>query len=107
MFETRLDQVRKAPQARARSLMPRLNRSEAERRLVEGSGRDFLEALARGLRVIEAFKRERRQLALSDIARVVDLPRASVRRTLAPLVRLGYAETDDRRFRLTPRILRL
>src|SRR5690349_8743397 len=87
--------------------MPRLNRSEAERRLVEDSGPDFLEALARGLRVIEAFNRERRQLTLSDVARVVDLPRASVRRTLATLVRLGYAETDDRLFRLTPRILSL
>jgi len=87
--------------------MPRLNRSEAEQRLVEDSGPDFLEALARGLRVIEAFNRERRQLTLSDVARVVDLPRASVRRTLATLVRLGYAETDDRLFRLTPRILSL
>jgi IclR family pca regulon transcriptional regulator len=87
--------------------MPRLNRSDAERRLVEDSGPDFLEALARGLRVIEAFNRERRQLTLSDVARVVDLPRASVRRTLATLVRLGYAETNDRLFRLTPRILSL
>ena len=87
--------------------MPRLNRTDAERRLVEDAGPEFLEALARGLRVIEAFNRERRQLTLSDIARVVDLPRASVRRTLATLVRLGYAETDDRLFRLTPRILSL
>ncbi len=87
--------------------MPRLNRSAAEQRLVEESGPDFLEALARGLRVIEAFNRERRQLTLSDVARAVDLPRASVRRTLATLVRLGYAETDERRFRLTPRILSL
>jgi IclR family pca regulon transcriptional regulator len=87
--------------------MPRVNRSEAERRVVEDSGPDFLESLARGLRIIEAFSRERRQLTLSDIARLVDLPRASVRRTLATLVRLGYAETDDRRFRLTPRILSL
>jgi IclR family pca regulon transcriptional regulator len=74
---------------------------------VEAAGPDFLEALARGLRVIEAFSRERRQLTLSDIARVVDLPRASVRRTLATLVHLGYAETDERLFRLTPRILNL
>ncbi len=87
--------------------MPRLNRSAAEQRLVDDAGPDFLEALARGLRVIEAFNRERRQLTLSDVARVVDLPRASVRRTLATLVRLGYAETDDRLFRLTPRILSL
>ena len=87
--------------------MPRLGRSPTEQMQVEAAGPDFLEALARGLRVIEAFNRERRQLTLSDIARLVDLPRASVRRTLATLVHLGYAETDERRFRLTPRILNL
>jgi IclR family pca regulon transcriptional regulator len=87
--------------------MPRVKRSDAEQRWVEDSGPDFLEALARGLRVIETFNRERRQLTLSDIARLVDLPRASVRRTLSTLVRLGYAETDDRLFRLSPRILSL
>jgi IclR family pca regulon transcriptional regulator len=87
--------------------MPRLNRTDTERQLVEAAAPEFLEALARGLRVIEAFNRERRQLTLSDIARAVDLPRASVRRTLATLVQLGYAETDERLFRLTPRILSL
>jgi IclR family transcriptional regulator, pca regulon regulatory protein len=87
--------------------MPRLNRTDGERRQAEDAGPEFLEALARGLRVIETFNRERRQLTLSDIARAVDLPRASVRRTLATLVQLGYAETDERLFRLTPRILTL
>lgn len=87
--------------------MPRLNRSDAERRLAESSGPEFLEALARGLRVIEAFGRDRRQLTLSDAARAVGLPRASVRRTLHTLARLGYAETDGRLFKLTPRILTL
>jgi IclR family pca regulon transcriptional regulator len=87
--------------------MPRLGRSPAEQILAEAAGPDFLEALARGLRVIEAFNRERRQLSLSDLARLVELPRASVRRTLATLVRLGYAEADERMFRLTPRILNL
>jgi IclR family pca regulon transcriptional regulator len=87
--------------------MPRLKRSDAERQLVASSGPEFLEALARGLRVIEAFGRDRRQLTLSDAARAVDLPRASVRRTLNTLVQLGYAETDGRLFRLTPRILTL
>jgi IclR family pca regulon transcriptional regulator len=87
--------------------MPRLNRTDAERRLVEDAGPEFLEALARGLRVIEAFNRGRGQLTLSDVARAVNLPRASVRRTLATLVQLGYAEADDRMFRLTPRILSL
>ena len=87
--------------------MPRVKRSEAEQDLVESAGPEFLEALARGLRVIEAFGRDRRQLTLSDAARAVDLPRASVRRTLHTLVQLGYAETDGRLFKLTPRILTL
>jgi IclR family pca regulon transcriptional regulator len=87
--------------------MPAINRSTAEQTLVDGAGPEFLEALARGLRVIEAFNQDRRQLTLSDVAKLVDLPRASVRRTLHTLVQLGYAETDDRMFRLRPRVLNL
>src|ERR1700731_179967 len=87
--------------------MPTIHRSAAEQAVIDAAGPDFLEALARGLRVIEAFNREHKQLTLSDVARRVDLPRASVRRTLSTLVRLGYAEMDDRLFRLTPRILNL
>jgi IclR family pca regulon transcriptional regulator len=87
--------------------VPRLKRSDAETALAKSAGPEFLEALARGIRVIEAFSRERKQLTLSDAARIVDLPRASVRRTLTTLVTLGYAETDGRLFRLTPRILTL
>jgi IclR family pca regulon transcriptional regulator len=93
--------------ARKADTVPRVKRTEAEQRLVESAGPEFLEALARGLRVIEAFGRDRRQLTLSDAAKVVDLPRASVRRTLSTLVQLGYAETDGRMFKLTPRILTL
>ena len=87
--------------------MPRLKRTEAEVALADSAGPEFLEALARGLRVIEAFNRERKQMTLADAAKAVDLPRASVRRTLMTLVTLGYAETDGRLFRLTPRILTL
>jgi len=87
--------------------VPRVKRSEAEQQLVDSAGPEFLEALARGLRVIEAFGSDRRQLTLSDAAKAVGLPRASVRRTLSTLVQLGYAETDGRLFRLTPRILGL
>jgi IclR family transcriptional regulator, pca regulon regulatory protein len=87
--------------------MPRVKRTPAEQRLADDAGPDFLEALARGLRIMQAFSRDRRQLTLSDIARLVDLPRASVRRTLHTLVHLGFAETDGRLFRLTPRILAL
>ena len=87
--------------------MPRVKRTPAEQQLADEAGPEFLEALARGLRVIQAFNHERRQLSLSDIARLVSLPRASVRRTLHTLVHLRFAETDGRLFRLTPRILTL
>src|SRR5271169_235508 len=87
--------------------MPALKRSAAEQNLNEASGPDFLEALARGLRVLEIFDQDRKQLTLSDIAKLVDLPRASVRRTLHTLVQLGYAELNDRMFRLRPRVLTL
>lgn len=87
--------------------MPRIKRSDAEARLAEHAGPDFLEALARGLRVIQTFGQEHRQLSLADIARLVALPRASVRRTLHTLIHLGFAESDGRMFRLTPRVLML
>lgn len=87
--------------------MPRIKRSDAEERLAEKAGPEFLEALARGLRIIQTFGQDRRQLSLSDIAKLVELPRASVRRTLHTLIHLGFAETDGRMFRLTPRVLTL
>ena len=87
--------------------MPRIKRSDAEQHLADTAGPEYLEALARGLRIIQIFGRDHRQLSLSDIAKLVDLPRASVRRTLHTLIHLGFAETDGRMFRLTPRVLTL
>jgi IclR family transcriptional regulator, pca regulon regulatory protein len=87
--------------------MPRVKRNRTEQRVALAGGPDFLEALARALRIIQAFNRDRRQMTLSDIARVVNLPRASVRRTLHTLVHLGFAQTDGRIFRLTARVLTL
>jgi IclR family pca regulon transcriptional regulator len=87
--------------------MPWVKRTRREQRIADAAGPDFLEALARALRIVQVFNRDRRQLTLSDIARLVDLPRASVRRTLHTLVHLGFAETDGRAFRLSPRILTL
>jgi IclR family transcriptional regulator, pca regulon regulatory protein len=87
--------------------MSRLRPQDAEARAQRAIGADFSEALARGLGVIGAFDDQRRQMTLSDVARAVDLPRATVRRSLATLVALGYVEADGRLFRLTPRILKL
>lgn len=67
----------------------------------------YVEAFARGLSVIRAFGPGREQMTLADIAKLTDLPRATVRRALFTLVSLGYAADDGRHFRLTPRILAL
>jgi IclR family pca regulon transcriptional regulator len=86
--------------------MPRLREADASRRLANG-GPNYVEALARGLSVINAFGQERRQLSLSDVARATSLPKASVRRMLHTLITLRLADTDGRVFRLTPRVLGL
>src|SRR5712675_24658 len=87
--------------------MARLRAEDAERRQASGYGPDFLEAFARGLRVIGAFGREKSHMTLSDVARATDLPKPSVRRALYTLTCLGLAESDGRTFRLTPRIMEL
>lgn len=87
--------------------MARLRAADAEKRAASGYGPDFLEAFARGLRVISAFGRERTRMTLSDVARATDLPKPSVRRALYTLTCLGMAASDGRTFRLTPRIMEL
>ncbi len=46
-------------------------------------------------------------MTLADLARRVDLPRATARRALLTLQHLGYVAGEGRQYRLTPRILRL
>jgi IclR family transcriptional regulator, pca regulon regulatory protein len=87
--------------------MSRLRKQDAEKRALRANSADFSEALARGLNIITAFDNQQRQMTLSDVARAIDLPRATVRRALATLVELGYVEADGRLFRLAPSILKL
>ncbi|MEQ8346755.1 MAG: IclR family transcriptional regulator C-terminal domain-containing protein [Sneathiellaceae bacterium] len=87
--------------------MARLRVEDAERRSRSTAGPDFSEALARGMRVIRAFNAEARQMTLSELAKHVDLPRATVRRVLLTFVHLGYVEAEGRQFRLTPKVLDL
>jgi IclR family pca regulon transcriptional regulator len=78
------------------------------RTTVQRSQRDFVTALARGLDVMRAFSGQQdEQLGLADIANVVRLPRATVRRSLITLCALGYMEENDKRFRLAPKVLTL
>lgn len=87
--------------------MTRLRPVDAEKRQARNAGPDFLEALARGIGILSAFNADRRQMSLSDVARITDLPRATVRRSLYTLEQLGYLESDGRLFRLTPKVMSL
>ena len=68
---------------------------------------NLVEALASGLRAIEAFETGRRHMTLSEVAERAGLTRATARRYLHTLCALGYAEHDGKFFRLTPRVLKL
>lgn len=68
---------------------------------------DYSEALARGLAVLAAFGSGRQRLTQADLARRLDLSRATVRRAMLTLEHLGYLVSDGRSFELSPRILRL
>jgi len=69
--------------------------------------RDQITSLARGLAVIRAFSGHDEHMTLAEIARIVDLPRATVRRCLLTLEALGYVEARDKFFRLAPQVLTL
>ncbi len=68
---------------------------------------DFVQSLERGLVVIRAFDGEHRELGLSEVARISGLTRATARRFLLTLVKLGYVTVSAGRFSLTPRVLEL
>jgi IclR family pca regulon transcriptional regulator len=68
---------------------------------------DFVQSLERGLSVICAFDRNNTELTLSEVAAATGVTRATARRFLLTLARLGYVRTDGRFFSLTPRVLEL
>jgi IclR family pca regulon transcriptional regulator len=69
---------------------------------------NFMTSLARGLLVIQAFSQQSHDLSISQVSKRTGLPRASVRRCLLTLSKLGYAGSDDgRAFYLLPRVLGL
>jgi len=68
---------------------------------------EFIAGFAKGLAVIEVFGDQDQRLTISQVSERVGLERATVRRCLLTLTRLGYAEYDGKFFSLTPRLLRL
>lgn len=78
----------------------------------EGAGPDFIEALARGLEVIAAFRPGRPVMTLAEVANATGLARPTARRILLTLTELGYvrpagAGSTPGGFALTPRVLEL
>ena len=73
----------------------------------EGTGPDFIEALARGLEVITAFRPHRPEMTLAEVASATGLARPTARRILLTLEELGYVRADGRGYALTPRVLDL
>lgn len=68
---------------------------------------ELIAGFAKGLAVIEVFDENAKKLTISQVAERVGLERATARRCLLTLVKLGYAEYDGKFFSLTPRMLRL
>lgn len=70
-------------------------------------GSDYVQSLERGLAVIRAFDAQHPELGLSDVARATGLTRATARRFLLTLEKLGYVRSEGGRFSLRPRVLEL
>lgn len=68
-----------------------------------------IEALARGLRILEVLSRTTGSMSNGQIARVTGLPPSTVSRLTDSLVQLGYLRVDAESgaYRLTPKNLRL
>jgi IclR family pca regulon transcriptional regulator len=66
-----------------------------------------VQALERGLAVLQVFSHEHPSLTLSEVARLTGITRATARRVLLTLEGLGHVRSDGRRFSLTPRVLTL
>src|SRR5919197_6586233 len=67
--------------------------------------REFVQSLGRGLAVLQVFSHERPSVTISEAAALTGLTRATARRILFTLERLGFVRADGRRYAPTPRVL--
>ncbi|MCU0815389.1 MAG: helix-turn-helix domain-containing protein [Cypionkella sp.] len=68
---------------------------------------EFVEALAKGLAVLEAFDATHPDMTLSEVARRVGVSPAAARRSLITLSALGFVGQRDKRFHLRARVMTL
>jgi len=73
----------------------------------KGGKREYIQGLAKGLAVIEAFGAQAPSMTLTEVASRTKLSPASARRVLLTLEELGYVKAQDQRFGLQPRTLQL
>jgi IclR family pca regulon transcriptional regulator len=69
--------------------------------------KQYLQSLERGIAVIQVFSRDHPALTLSEVARLTGITRATARRILLTLEKLGHVRSDGRLFSLSPRVLTL
>ena len=68
---------------------------------------EYVMGLEKGLAVMEAFGDSKSPLTLTQAAEITGHSKASVRRSLLTLCKLGYARQTGRQFQLAPRALRV
>ncbi|MFW2373144.1 MAG: IclR family transcriptional regulator domain-containing protein [Gammaproteobacteria bacterium] len=68
---------------------------------------NFMSSLGRGLAVISAFNEQTPRQTIAQISQTTAIPRASVRRCLLTLQKLGYVQSESHLFSLSPKILSL
>lgn len=68
---------------------------------------EFVEALAKGLSILESFDAAHPEMTLSDVARRVGLSPAAARRSLITLQTMGYVGQTGKRFHLRPKVMSL
>ena len=72
-----------------------------------GSEREIVNSVLKAFDVLKAFSRHKPRMTLSEVADYAGMSRASARRFLLTFTQAGYAETDGKRFQLTPKLLEL
>ncbi|MBA4797073.1 MAG: helix-turn-helix domain-containing protein [Rhizobiales bacterium] len=68
---------------------------------------EFVEALAKGIAILESFDASHPEMTLSEVAKRVGLSPAAARRSLLTLQALGYVDQTGKRFHLRPKIMTL
>jgi len=74
---------------------------------MSGSDPDFMQSLARGLHVLEAFSELGPGQSIASLSAHTGLPRGVIVRCLHTLAELGYVGRRDRQFHVLPAVLRL